>query len=58
MTKKISNTKVGYLECKICKNYSLAVMIPFNKKTMDKFDEHVVACSAEIAPKNVTLGYN
>jgi hypothetical protein len=47
--KQVFSTKVGSLDCKICKKYSLAVTIPFNKKTMDKFDEHVQLCSVEKA---------
>jgi len=63
---KVSKTKVGYLECKICKNYKMSVVIPFDKSIMDKFDAHVVDCSSNpanfnrnsINSENISLGYN
>jgi len=59
---RVSRTKIGYLECKMCKSYSLEILIPINKKTMDKFDEHVQVCSSNPAKfsknDNVVLGYN
>ena len=45
---RVSRTKVGYLHCKKCEKYSLAVTIPFDKKVMDKFETHTEACSVKI----------
>lgn len=45
---KISSTKVGYLHCKKCEKYSLAVTIPFDKKVMDKFELHTENCLVKV----------
>jgi len=66
MTKKVTSTKIGFLECKMCKNYKMSVVIPFDKSVMDKFDAHIVDCSSnpanfkKVVPSldNVNLGYN
>lgn len=63
---RVSKTKVGFLECKMCKNYKMAVVIPFDKSIMDKFDTHIVNCSENPAnfnknstiSENISLGYN
>jgi hypothetical protein len=58
----VSPTKLGVLKCYKCENFTLAVRIPFNKETMDKFEKHTEACSgipAKISKNdNITLGYN
>jgi hypothetical protein len=36
--------RVGKLNCQHCKTYSMNVIIPIDKKSFERFDEHVHAC--------------
>ena len=45
------STRLGVMICHICNKYKQHVVIPLNKKTMDKFEEHKNACSSLAALK-------
>ena len=36
--------RVGKLNCQHCKTYSMNVIIPIDKKSFERYDEHVKAC--------------
>jgi hypothetical protein len=36
--------RVGKLNCQHCKKYSMNVIIPIDKKSFERFDEHVHVC--------------
>lgn len=44
--RKMQSYRVGKLNCPHCKIYSMSVIIPIDKKSFDRFDEHQMACES------------
>ena len=42
----LQNYQLGKMICRVCNNYTQDVSIPLNKKTMDKFEDHKLACES------------
>jgi hypothetical protein len=42
--KKMQSYRVGKLSCPHCKTYSMDVIIPIDKKSFERYDEHAMAC--------------
>lgn len=42
----LQDYRVGRMICRVCNKYTQDVKIPLNKKSMDKFEEHKLACES------------
>lgn len=42
--RKLQSYRVGKLHCPFCKTYSMNVIVPIDKKSFERYDEHVNAC--------------
>jgi hypothetical protein len=42
--RKMQSYRVGKISCPHCKTYSMNVIIPIDKKSFERFDEHANVC--------------
>jgi hypothetical protein len=42
--RKMQSYRVGKLHCPHCETYSMDVIIPIDKKSFERYDEHANAC--------------
>ena len=43
--RKMQSYRVGKLSCPHCETYSMDVIIPIDKKSFERYDEHANACA-------------
>ena len=44
--KKMQTYRVGKLECSTCDYFSMDITIPVDKKSFDRYDDHVSECKS------------